>query len=262
MSARSIFAENLRRSCLRYRTIAEICEGIGINRQQFNKYLSGSAMPNPVTLERICNFLNIEAGTLFKKVVQAGTGHSPNHDPRSSRDAKADVFGLLIGNPKLDQQVSDLPDGDYFCYIQYPNLPGMVIRSLLHVWTHENTKRFVRVTSFPSPVSDAKKFGGGRHAGIILANQTEFYFLGVNRYSPGQMSLMTIERANAFNNKFFTGLMLTRSHANSTCVSICLVLQDQRSHKKDLLMKVGLIHESDLNGAPTVLAAIKVMSMA
>jgi transcriptional regulator with XRE-family HTH domain len=256
MSARSIFAENLRRACLRYRTIAEICAGIGINRQQFNKYLSGSAMPNPVTLERICRFLNIEAGTLFQS-----PGHASSSNPAVPK-SKSELFGLLVGNPQLDRQVSGLPDGDYFCYSQYPNLPGMVIRSLLHVWSHESTRRFVRVTSFPSPLSDLKRFGGGRHAGIVLANQTEFYFLGVNRFSPGQMSLMTIERANAFNDKFFTGLMLTRSHASSMCVNICLVMQDRHSHKKDLLRKVGLIHESDLHGAPTVLAAIKSMSMA
>jgi Cro/C1-type HTH DNA-binding domain len=255
MSARSIFAENLRRSCLRYRTIAEICEGIGINRQQFNKYLSGSAMPNPVTLERICRFLDIEAGTLFQRPIPAGSGTSPVSKP------KTDLFSLLVGNPKLDHHVNDLPNGDYFCYSQYPNLPGMVIRSLLHVWSDENTKRFVRVTSFPSPVSDFKRFGVGRHAGIVLANQTEFYFLGVNRYSPGQVSLMTIERANAFNNRFFTGLMLTRSHANTMCLNICVAFQESHNRKKDLLKKVGLIHESDLNGAPTVLAAIKTMSL-
>ncbi len=256
MGARSIFAENLRRACLRYRTIAEICAGIGINRQQFNKYLSGSAMPNPVTLERICRFLDIEAGTLFHSPVHESSGSSPVLKP------KTDLFGLLGSNPKLEQRVTDLPDGDYLCYIQYPKLPGMVIRSLLHVWSHQGSKRFVRITSFPSTANDGKRIGGGRHSGTVLANQTEIYLLGINRYSPGQLSLMTIERANIANNKHYTGLMLTRSHANSMCVSICLVRQDETCSKKDLLKKVGVIHESDISHAPTILAAIKELSFA
>ncbi len=252
---------------MRYRTIAEICQGIGINRQQFNKYLSGSAMPNPLTLERICIFLQVDQSTLFlshgtvaekSRKDDSGSNRFSEHD--TAAIAKALNFSFSEDTARLDSQVGDFPDGDYFCYCQYPKLPGMVIRSLVHVWRHNSLKRFVRVTSFPSPTNVRQRIGSGRHSGTILANQTEIYFLGTNRYSPGQMSLMTIERANAFNNQFYTGLMLTRSHSSPMCVAICMVLQDEAASKRELLGKVGLIHESDLSFAPTVLAAIKEMS--
>ncbi len=268
MLARSVFADNLRRACLRYRTIAEICEGIGINRQQFNKYLSGSALPNPVTLERICKFLNIELGALFMNPEQGAekirnsdtrTGEARASEARGGRSGthlNAASFAVFEGNTKLDLQVNDLPVGEYFCYSQYPKLPGMVIRSLVHVWQAGEEKRFVRVTSFPSATNKSKRVGGGRHAGKIFANQTEIYFLGLNRYSPGQMSLMTIERANVSNNHFFTGMMLTRSHARPMCLGICMVHQNENRTLKDFIRRVGLIHESDLVSTPTVLAAI------
>ncbi|HEY5364153.1 MAG TPA: helix-turn-helix transcriptional regulator, partial [Aestuariivirga sp.] len=65
MSVHKIFAENLRRECSQYRSIAAVCEGIGINRQQFNKYLAGGTIPNVLTLRRICNFFNISEQQLF-----------------------------------------------------------------------------------------------------------------------------------------------------------------------------------------------------
>ena len=39
------FAENLRLLCSHYASVAEVCRRIGMNRQQFNKYLSGASTP-------------------------------------------------------------------------------------------------------------------------------------------------------------------------------------------------------------------------
>jgi hypothetical protein len=47
------FAENLRLLCSHYASVAEVCRRIGINRQQFNKYLSGASTPSLHSLRRI-----------------------------------------------------------------------------------------------------------------------------------------------------------------------------------------------------------------
>ena len=44
---------NLRILCGHYRSVAEVCRLIGINRQQFNKYLGGTSQPSVRTLRRI-----------------------------------------------------------------------------------------------------------------------------------------------------------------------------------------------------------------
>lgn len=57
---------NLALLCTYYNSIAEVCRLIGINRQQFNKYLNGSAYPSRKNLSRICNFFGVtEAEILF-----------------------------------------------------------------------------------------------------------------------------------------------------------------------------------------------------
>ena len=53
-------AENLKLLTSYYRSVAEVCRRLGINRQQFNKYLSGRTAPSRHTLQRICDFFGVE----------------------------------------------------------------------------------------------------------------------------------------------------------------------------------------------------------
>jgi len=47
------FATNLRLLCSTESSVSAICRQIGLNRQQFNKYLSGAARPSPANMRRI-----------------------------------------------------------------------------------------------------------------------------------------------------------------------------------------------------------------
>ncbi|MFJ5284469.1 helix-turn-helix domain-containing protein [Pseudomonas sp. NPDC088429] len=54
------FSANLRFLCSHYRSVAEVCRKVRINRGQFNKYLCGNSMPAPFNLKRICDFFGVE----------------------------------------------------------------------------------------------------------------------------------------------------------------------------------------------------------
>ena len=56
----SPLARNLKTLCGQYRSIAQLCRKLGINRQQFDKYLAGVNVPSPGTLTRICDFFQID----------------------------------------------------------------------------------------------------------------------------------------------------------------------------------------------------------
>lgn len=47
------FAINLRLLCSTESSVSAICRQIGLNRQQFNKYLSGAARPSPANMRKI-----------------------------------------------------------------------------------------------------------------------------------------------------------------------------------------------------------------
>lgn len=59
MNSQSV-AENLKLLTGYYKSVAEVCRRLEINRQQFNKYLNGSTLPSRHTFQRICNFFGVE----------------------------------------------------------------------------------------------------------------------------------------------------------------------------------------------------------
>lgn len=60
----SFLAENLRHLCSLQRSTSEVCRSIGINRQQFNKYLSGAAAPSSFNLARIATYFGLASDEL------------------------------------------------------------------------------------------------------------------------------------------------------------------------------------------------------
>lgn len=59
------FSRNLRSLCADVGSISQICRDIGINRQQFNRYLNGSGMPSAHNLRRIARHFDLSEETLF-----------------------------------------------------------------------------------------------------------------------------------------------------------------------------------------------------
>ena len=65
----SSFIENLRYACSQKQSVSQVCREIGLNRQQFNRYINGSAKPSAHNLTRIARYF----------AVQAADFHSPPH---------------------------------------------------------------------------------------------------------------------------------------------------------------------------------------
>lgn len=65
---RNIFGANLRHLSSQYSSIAGLCRELGINRTQYNRYLSGESFPRPDVLHRICAFFGKDARILLEPV--------------------------------------------------------------------------------------------------------------------------------------------------------------------------------------------------
>jgi transcriptional regulator with XRE-family HTH domain len=59
------FSKNLRFLCSFHRSIADLCRQIGINRQQFNKYLAGQSQPSANNLRLISTYFHLNSNDLF-----------------------------------------------------------------------------------------------------------------------------------------------------------------------------------------------------
>ncbi len=78
---RQVFGDNLRAFSRAYKSISEVCRALGINRTQFNRYLSGESFPRPDVLHRICTFFDVDARVLLEPLddVQVGMAGLVSH---------------------------------------------------------------------------------------------------------------------------------------------------------------------------------------
>lgn len=58
-------SENLRLLCSQEKSVSEVCRSIGLNRQQFGKYLAGTSQPSRHNLQRICTHFSVQASDLY-----------------------------------------------------------------------------------------------------------------------------------------------------------------------------------------------------
>lgn len=65
---RAMFGANLKHLCKNAKSISALCRELGINRTQFNRYLSGESFPRPDVLHRICTFFDVDARILLEPV--------------------------------------------------------------------------------------------------------------------------------------------------------------------------------------------------
>lgn len=65
---RSVFGTNLKILSAEYPSVAGLCRDLGINRTQFNRYLSGESFPRPDVLYQICEFFGVDARILLEPV--------------------------------------------------------------------------------------------------------------------------------------------------------------------------------------------------
>ena len=61
----SDLARNLRRLCSGERSISEVCRRVGINRQQFNRYLTGASRPSAFNTQRLCHHFGVQEHELL-----------------------------------------------------------------------------------------------------------------------------------------------------------------------------------------------------
>lgn len=101
---RNMFGTNLRTLSSSYPSVSALARDLGINRTQFNRYLSGESFPRPDVLARMCDFFKVDARVLLEPVEKA----------TQATDANSSAYLREFMSPEI-QAVSEesLPNGFY-----------------------------------------------------------------------------------------------------------------------------------------------------
>lgn len=97
---RAVFGANLRSLSASAPSIAGLCRELGINRTQFNRYLTGEAFPRPDVLHHICRFFDVDARILLEPLELLRT--KGDRADRGAIQNGDDRLGQVAPNEAID----------------------------------------------------------------------------------------------------------------------------------------------------------------
>jgi len=157
--------QNLRLLCAYSKSISDACRRIGINRQQFTKYLNGQSRPSLNNLRRICDHFGLEEWeilldhTRFKELIAL----RPPPDVQSGTDPLFTfIEGFVRRQPLISAELRRY-SGYYFSYFRPKTWPGRVQRALIHVHERDGamlTKNVERYSAAWQPYPAVIKYNG------------------------------------------------------------------------------------------------------
>ena len=152
------FAENLRSICAEYGSIAQVCREIGINRQQFIRYLSGGGMPSAHNLRRIARYFDLTEADLFSGHEEFARRHI-----FSRKRTDSGPVDLMTGPFRDQAKTLRRYLGFYHSHFQTPTWDGMILRSL--IWLYEKdgyvmSRSVERVVAEDGSVNQKSRYEG------------------------------------------------------------------------------------------------------
>lgn len=158
------FSRNLRLLCSYYKSIADVCRRMKMNRPQFNRYLGGHAKPSANTLRRFCDFFGVEEHELllphnqFLRLIQVRP-RLTSDDLRASPETEHLEHLGQLGHQGLDKYL-----GYYFEYHLSMAYPGKLLRMLTCLERQQDKVYYQRTERLQESPSD--KVYHGKYLGF------------------------------------------------------------------------------------------------
>jgi len=246
------FTQNLRFLCGKHSSISKVCRDIGINRQQFNKYLSGISRPSQRNMNRICEYFKISEAQLYLS----------HQEFRSKYDQRPDFTFEQQFESIFPKSSGDLKRylGYYNSYFYSLGYPGKIIRALVCMYQYKD-RVFTRDIEHLYNKSD-------------IPNEDKFInkYTGIAAYSCNRIFIMERETlwGNAFNMtilyptyqshiKFLHGLSIGCATLGRipSCARIAYVYLGKNIDKREQLSQCGLYNKDDKSIPETILNLIE-----
>jgi transcriptional regulator with XRE-family HTH domain len=159
---------------------------LGINRQQFNNYITGKNLPNETVVDKICKYFKVDAAYMFRQVSENATDEKIKYLTPSHRRIVSKFAEFEIKNKK-----KALADGLYYVYFANNDADKSVVCSLLAVKNESGLCTFRRITrdrrhSFP-PGSYLQSC----HYGIATLNDSKISLVGVDVFEKLAITLLS-----------------------------------------------------------------------
>lgn len=191
---------NLGHLCGFYSSIAVVCRRIEINRQQFNKYLSGQTRPSRHNMRRICDFFGVTEAELLMEPPRFAEIVGLRRRPLSHAALALPLAHL----ERLYQRSGDLHRyvGYYFRYFYSFGNAGRIIKSLVVIYENEG-KFFWKNIERSRPIGGKYGVKTSKYSGIL-------FFLGDR--------IFAIEYETLLRNSVTEAILYPSYHSRVSCL--------------------------------------------
>jgi transcriptional regulator with XRE-family HTH domain len=137
------FANRLTELCKTKSSVSAVARDLGINRQQFARYISGESLPRQAIHQKIADYFGVDPGELH-------SDRPIKERKAASMTASSTVKAMML---LLDASVvqpisnSDLEPGFYWQYKLLLRMPGKVVKSLVMITNDDGVYRYKRRSS-------------------------------------------------------------------------------------------------------------------
>ena len=146
------FSANLRTLCEQHGSVAAVCRKINVNRQQFNKYLSGAHVPSAANLRIIANYFGLSVPILFADPDEFRTLVEGNFFHAMATARQMPEFSRFVSDMIVENNSADHDDivGVYDRYQFSSIYKGFVLRSAFCIYRNKEFLQHYYVERFPS----------------------------------------------------------------------------------------------------------------
>lgn len=145
------FVNNLKLACSYYPSVSEVARKVGINRQQFMRYLSSESYPSRHNLRKLCDLFGVDEFELLM----------PVHQFRNLLRLKKERDEGLVKLPPLlpallqlvQRQRAELSKnlGYFHVYYLSASRQGSVLKSLIHIYEWQEFTLYKRIERLKVP---------------------------------------------------------------------------------------------------------------
>jgi len=183
MSLQASFSENLIRLCGNADSVSAVAKATGINRQQFQRYVSGGSIPGKRNLRKICRYFRISEDELFGRRVEA-----------RSREEASDSHEHVRAMLKLihSETRPSIPPGTYFTNFSVYHDRTSIVRSALFIRNEGNLTTFRRITGIGERRGSWWSQFFGDHNGVVVERAHWLYFIALNSRANREPTMMVV----------------------------------------------------------------------
>jgi len=184
MSLQASFSENLVRLCGNADSVSAVAKATGINRQQFQRYVSGGSIPGKRNLRKICRYFHISEDELFGRRLEARSGREEAWD---SQEHVRAMLKLIHSETR-----PSIPPGIYYTNFTVYHDRASIVRSALFLRNEGNLTTFRRITGIGERRGSWWSQFFGDHNGVVVERAHWLYFIALNSRANREPTMMVV----------------------------------------------------------------------